>query len=280
MRRFSLRNSIGEVRSLNLENGLFLSNPQGLGVSRTYAFADGENGFFTFVQDTRDTRQQITGDLIFMENAYAEYLSLIQWMQETDVMEFVYQPEGTAYYRKVSLSSISKSELQQGRYLSCQIVWNCLTPWYRENPVSVDLSFESTEAVKTYAYAYPYKYRQSNVAGSIELVSEGQIDGALRIVLHGPCNDPSIMLRDMAGTLIGRMTLDVTLTSSDTLELSTLPMEESLRINGVDRCDLLDPSENVFVRLPHGMPCYLTVDTEAGDGCSARVFAYDYYRGV
>ena len=280
MRRFSLRNNLGEARFLNLESGLFLSNPQGLGINRAYSFTDGENGFFACVQDANDPRQQITGDLIFTGDAYAEYLDLIQWMQKTDAMEFVYQPAERTFYRKVNLSSVSKSELQSGGYLSCQIVWNCLTPWYRENPVSVDLSFETTGAIKAYSYAYPYRYRQSNAAGSVELLSQGQLDGAIRILLHGPCNDPTIVLKDAVGNLIGQTTLDITLTASDTLELSTLPTDEALLVNGVDRCDLLDPSENVFVRLPHGQSCFLTVDTEAGEGCSARVYAYDYYRGV
>ena len=280
MRRFSLRNELGEIRFLNMESGLFLSNPQGLGVNLAYSFADGDNGFFACVQDANDPRQQITGDLIFTGDAYAEYLDLIRWMQKTKTMELIYRPETAAYCRKVNLSSISKSELQQGGYLSCQIVLNCLTPWYRENPVTIDLSFGSSEADKTYAYAYPYRYRPGAIAGRIELFSGGQLDGALRIVLNGPCNDPVISLKEEDGMPIGQMTLDATLSAGEMIELSTLPGEEGLLLNGIDRCDLLDPTENVFMRLPHGRTCFLTIDTEPGEGCSARVYTYDYYRGV
>ena len=86
MRRFSLRNELGETRFLNMESGLFLSNPQGLGVNRAYSFADGDNGFFVCVQDANDPRQQIIGDLVFTGDAYGQYVDLIQWMQKTDTM--------------------------------------------------------------------------------------------------------------------------------------------------------------------------------------------------
>ena len=118
MRKFYLENEIGSRLPLNGEEGIFLSNPAGLGMTMPSDFADIHNGFFREVSKDSEPQSTVTGDLVFIgENAYADYRSFVDWCSGSESLHLIYKPYGTIeFYRDVYIRVYLKT---QNPYRNC-----------------------------------------------------------------------------------------------------------------------------------------------------------------
>ena len=163
MRKFYLENEIGSRLPLNGEEGIFLSNPAGLGMTMPSDFADIHNGFFREVSKDSEPQSTVTGDLVFIgENAYADYRSFVDWCSGSESLHLIYKPYGTIeFYRDVYISYLTKTELTDTRWLTVPASFVCLSPWYRAAPTSMSMSTESGYVLK-----YPYSYTKDLIYSS------------------------------------------------------------------------------------------------------------------
>ncbi len=111
MWKFYIENEIGSRLPLNGEQGIFLSNPAGLGLTMPSAFADIHNGFFRELSKDSEPQSTITGDLVFIgDNAYADYRSFVDWCSGSESLRLIYKPYGsTEFYRDICLNYANKS---------------------------------------------------------------------------------------------------------------------------------------------------------------------------
>ena len=81
-RKFYFRNGKGEQIPLNGENGIYASNPSGLGVDRSRTYADLGGGFFSVTYDASLPMQTPGFKLIFTRRhrQYEDYQALIRWL--------------------------------------------------------------------------------------------------------------------------------------------------------------------------------------------------------
>lgn len=280
MRKFALRNSIGEIYPMDGTNGILFLNPQGLGFSSAPTFADIKYGFFADVDNSAEPMNQVVGDIAFIGDPYGKYHTFVNWLNKGYPLELMYQPKGTQFYRSVEVSNLSKGEIELSGILRCTLALNCLTPWYKPNPINVNLAPDE-DSGKRYSYSYPYTYSSSAAESAVEIVSAGHIDGAIKLSAAGPLVSPVITLTNLGtGEVVGKVALNITVDSGQTLEFSTVPSDSYITVDGEDVIGNVDIMENVFFRLPRNTACSLSMVNSGAESIVAQIKVYDYYRSV
>ena len=226
MRKFYLENEIGSRLPLNGEEGIFLSNPAGLGMTMPSDFADIHNGFFREISRNSEPQSTVTCDLVFIgDNAYGDYRSFVDWCSGSASLHLIYKPYGnTEFYRDIYISYLTKTELTDTRWLSVPASFACLSPWYRAAPTSMSMSTESGSVLK-----YPFSYHadliySSSSAGSMaaDIPAGGHIPAAFELTYKGAIINPKITLVGSSSNITyGICALNATLGDNDSFTVST-----------------------------------------------------------
>lgn len=136
IRRFFLIRADGEQKDLNGADSIWLTDPAGLGVTKTPAYANLNYGFFTTTDDKQDAQEAISFTLNFTGlEPYYDYSKFVDWIFAATGLYIGYQPEGSygdVYTRPVSVKSIAKTELNKVGWLTAAVTLECLAPWTRE----------------------------------------------------------------------------------------------------------------------------------------------------
>ena len=288
-RKFYLEAASGERRDLNGADGVWLTEPAGLGLSLSPGFANARQGFFAVVQTDDVPQGSVYGTLIFTgPTPYARYSALLDWALAAPGLTLVYSPGGEEFYRRVSLVSLTKGEIKAPGWLSCELTLTALTPWYR--PTQQRLSMESTSAA---AMRYPFIYdddliyASGNVGSMTALLqAAGHLPSALSLSYAGAAVNPTVRLTGQSsGTVYGEISLDATLAESDRLEISTRYLDPYIRRVSADGSveDLLpqlDLAHDPWLRLPLAEPVQLSLLSTAALEGAAVLRVYDYFWSV
>ena len=290
MRKFYIENEIGSRLPLNGEQGIFLSNPAGLGLTMPSEFADIHNGFFRELSKDSEPQSAITGDLVFIgDNAYADYRSFVDWCSGSESLRLIYKPYGsTEFYRDICLSYLTKTELTDTRWLTVPTSLACLSPWYRAAPTSMSMSTESGYVLK-----YPYSYSRdliysSSSAGSMaaDIPAGGHIPAAFELTYKGAIVNPQIKLVGSSSNITyGICALNATLTDNESFTVSTFYGRCKVEITGadgiaVDALNDVDLAYEPFPRIPVNEDCVLLMSADSEITGQATVRVYYYYRSV
>lgn len=299
VRKIKLLNNNGQSIDCLLRTS-FLNDLGGLGYSESTTFYSYSEGFYAPIKRTLD-QNTITGRLSFLNrnDAYIDYRTLTEWVSAAErqrpdkALTISYEPTPNAgtsvFYRDVVLANISKGELDVGGYLTCNVSFICLTPWYSIDPYTISIGGADPDAdsYKIYNYTYSYKYEVPNsFVRNLNLSSD--LDGRLLIELEGNFNGPIISLYDPASNLVGMMDLsnaDLSVRTGDKLIYSTLPGDTGIWIerNGVkedlsNEIDFHDGSE-VFFTVPPGQAYRLSIRANSGSSSiTGTIRVYSYWR--
>lgn len=277
-RKFYFRNGRGEQIPLNGENGIYASDPSGLGVDRSRTYADLGGGFFSVTYDGSLPMQAPGFKLIFARrhHQYEDYQNLIRWLAAAgDGLRLVYVPYGgTAYHRKVLVRKITKKEITRVRWLECPCEVQTLSPWYRPAEYSAALASRALDVMR-----YPVRYTQERYAKShaptysVDLTPDGDMPAALSLTFTGAIVNPVISLVGLSsGTTYGTCRVADTLAAGTLFEWSSNPADSFCRktVSGVvtDLYDHMSPDESPFFLLGLDEPCTLrlTGDSISGSG--------------
>lgn len=289
-RKFYLENAAGERRDLNGKDRVYFSDPVGLGITLAQSYADLGNGFFSPISTGSEPQQQPGGTLNFTgPDPYADYRELINWMSGSDGLVLVYLPYGSEEYsRRVDINYLSKGELNFVRWLVVPVSFNVLTPWYRAAPSKLTLSVtEGNELRYPYYYTEDLIYGNSSTAAmSADVAKGGHVPAAIKMTYTGEILNPRIaLIGAQTGRTYGICSIGVQLSSSDTLEFSTLQRDSYARLRKADGTardllDALDLSSEPFFRIPLSEPCVLEVAADDTFTGAADLQIYYYYRSV
>lgn len=216
VRKVFLMDEQGNVIDCLLRSSFF-NDLAGLGYDDNVTYMDYGDGFFSPVK--RSSKQgSISGKMSFLDRgtAYADYRRLMNWVSTAETLrsdsaiKLCYRPYGSDTFTKdVLLTSISKGEIDVGGFLTCNVTFTSLTPWYSVT----SLKFTSSTI--------------GNVAGyNLPLYLDADTDGRYMIELSGSFAGMSVRFRDSTGTSYGFMdmtTANYPITGSDTLVFSTIP---------------------------------------------------------
>lgn len=290
MRKFYIENEIGSRLPLNGEEGIFLSNPAGLGMTMPSDFADIHYGFFREVSKNTEPQSTVTCDLVFIgENAYADYRSFVDWCNGSVSLHLIYKPYGTTeFYRDVYISYLTKTELTDTRWLSVPASLACPSPWYRAAPTSMSMSTESGSVLK-----YPYSYHadliySSSSAGSMaaDIPAGGHIPAAFELTYKGAIINPKISLVGSSSNITyGVCALNATLSDNESFTVSTFYGKCKVEITDAggktsDALNNVDLAYEPFPRVPVNEDCVLLMSADSDIAGRATVKVYYYFRSV
>lgn len=291
MRKFWLENSIGERRPLNNENGIFLSNPTGLGATLTPTSINMRHGFFSRVAIDEEPQNSISGDLVFARDccSYADYRGFADWVFAATKLYFIYNPYGEKeFYRRVEVDYLTKTEMARGEWLSVPFNLLCFTPWYSPENVILSVSSGGEDSFK-YDFSYTPNLAYSASYGgdvSASMTSTGHIPAALKVIYRGAIINPIISVQNANGVLIGKCKITAQLDHTETLLFSSAYLDSYVvkrKADGtyedlISKVDLLgDP----FFKIPPNEEFALIIeasDSIQASKVEARVFYY--YRTV
>ena len=193
MRNFVLYNAAGESYKL-MTRQRFLYSPGGLGFDRDDTFARlGSN----YAAVERGYAQgKITGNLYFPQpNAYQKYYDFVRFTDKQPLV-ISYTPDFGTFYRRVQVSKIDKSELNEFGALDVSVDLTALGLWYRtltaiNNGEQANGKIYSVDeqTQETIGYSYPYVYGES--AGVLRIQSDSYEDSPAKLTIFGPVANPS-----------------------------------------------------------------------------------------
>lgn len=195
----------------------FFNDLSGLGYDDQISYLNYGDGFFSPIKKSMK-QGTISGKMSFLnrDTAYEDYRKLMNWVSKAETLrsdsaiKLCYRPYGGDTFTKdVILTSVSKGELDVGGFLSCNVSFTSLTPWYSVT--------ELTDTSSTIG----------GVAGvNLSLNLDADMDGRYIIEMSGTFAGMSIRFRDSSGSSYGLMSLvtsNYSISGDDTLVFSTLP---------------------------------------------------------
>ena len=202
MKKLILKNSIGESYDL-LNSNVMTFQLEGLGYTDESTYVRAGN-IFVATDDLREQRE-IEFTALLYNNADAEYKKLVIFARKTPLL-LIYENNAGEYRVNCSLQSISRVDRKGYDIYGISISLLCHNDFYKT--VSAYNSGEVSGG-KTYDYSYNYQYTD-DVAESIRIQSETSEDSPCRIIIYGPCVNPT-WLHYLNGSLIasGSMTGEI-----------------------------------------------------------------------
>lgn len=319
MRKFYLENQIGERIPLNNETGIFLYEPEGLGIEYNHSYGESGSGFFLRVKDgvsqletsftlvfvpgemlTTDTgNRAIAGEAVagiaivgevpdlVIESPYERYKKFLDWIYTAEELFFIYCPYGQdEYYRHIEIKSIEKTELDKYGSLQPTVSVLPMTPWYLPAPININFGEDQTNAMRfTYTYNDDLIYGVGTRDYTADVVARGHIPSAVKIKFKGQVENPIFTLRGSSTRKVyGQCIITGTFGSTDTIEFSTAEQDSYVKkidSNGdeTDLIDSIDITTNPFFRVPLSEPCEVTLSGNSILG-KISMLQYAYYRGV
>lgn len=276
MKKLILKNVIGEAYDL-INSSVKTFQLTGLGFSdeSTYARA-GRN----YVLTERIMEQRELGlTVLFYQSADVGYKEFVIFCRKSPLTLF-YQNDSGEYRVTCDVKTITKTDRKGYSIYGCSLSLLCLTDWYRV--VSAYNSGEVTGG-KTYNYTYNYQY-SDGVAESVRIDSETTEDSPCKIMIYGPCENPS-WRHYVNGELIatGSMDGDVPTNRILVIDSTTIPFsitEQDLLGNlTADRYQACDFGTERFFFLQNGSNI-ISVSHSGSDICPLKVEANISYASV
>lgn len=288
IRKLYLENASGERVDLNGADGIYASEPSGLGMEISPVTGDLGSGFFAEFSSETEPMRPVAFKISFTRaDAYEQYQRLADWLSAAGgELLLVYNPTGSAEYRRrCRCTNLVKTEKNRVGWLQVSAQFKCFTPWYRPGSVNAGIEPLHADALRSDVSRYGTGRYSAGHAGaySADIAPAGQLPAAVRLTWRGQASEPVITLRGLTtGTVYARIVVPVELGSDDTLELFTGSNGSfTMTASGVetDVTTLLDPADDPFFRVPVSETCSLSITGSALNG-TADIRIYPYWRTV
>lgn len=298
MRLFYLQNELGNRISLNNETGIFLSEPEGLGLEFGDSFADIDEGFFKNVR-RKYAQNVIGGKLLFLKDPYNSYMDFISWCLAAKSLYFVYKPKDVEYYIHVEIHSFQKTEINEYGYLEIPIKLSYLSPWYVPSPAVITMIGEDLSPFRFGTDLVPGSRFGDETHPTVDVLSGsssesytsdihpiGHLPPAIKLTIKGECTAPIICLTGKrTGIQYGRCAINQTFNVGSTIELSTMYEDSYIKSydvlgNESDLLPYIDLTTDPFFKVPLTEDCILTITDSGTLNGKVNGYVYYYYRSV
>lgn len=304
MRYFKLENSAGEILDITTQQ-LFFHNIGGIGFE--------EKNDFTAVgrvwKLNKSDYQQgtVSGTMCFVgtedKTPYTQYREFYSFIDSTP-LQLLYYPNGlntTEYRKRVRVSKLEKSELNEYGVLDCNIEFISYTPWYK---IVRDLIEPGSGVVSgggwiwdrgskwrdsldvdysTYHYKFNGSYRRT-----VRFISDADGNGPVKLSIHGPLVNPT-WTQYVDGELVSTGGLiensPVTIDTNEILTIDNTSGAYSMTVynseTGIER--------NVYEYRDFNKPCFFTlklgvneivINSDNNDAVQIEAEGHIYYATV
>lgn len=224
VRKFWLTNANGDTYSLH-ENNVILTNPAGLGFSRSISMAVLGNSNAILSKSYDLASLPFSGEIDFIGSTNVE-----RYKEYNDFSKFLYfEPlelhykvpfDGTPYFCKVIVSNLEKTETGQDGIMRVNIQLTKQTSWYSEEKNQIEARERAYEG-KQYPLRRPYHYGVVSTK-NVKLYNAGVSETPMLVEIVGNVEDPSFSLYDSNNVQYGAAKLtgvyDYVAINSDDLE--------------------------------------------------------------
>ena len=280
VREFYIENEKGQQFSMmDIENSCFLNSPSGLGYSYNIEYSQiGDN----FIQNIRKiTQGQISGELIFKK--YDNYKSFVDFIESAESLKFVYKIPSEdgyrEYFKDIDISSVEKSEIEEGNILRVPVNFNCKTLWYEAKDVVITIDPVTNELRWNFQWNPLFvAYDNRNIV----FENKGHTEAPFKLELNGEVVDPIISILE-DDVVVKQLDLTgLTISQGDKFIYNTKDTEQEIyKISNGARTNLfnfLNPNFINFYKLRKGVS---TIKLEAdAEITSGKLTIYVQYKAV
>lgn len=257
-------------------SSIFVSNPEGLGISFDNKYSYIGDGFYPIIYDKKN-QNSIKFTLNFFgynsQNVYAMYYRLMQFIfsKGNGGLYLLYDPGESReeFIRKIHVESIEKNEINKYGYLESSCSFKAVTPWYRKNTKDTLIDHNNLSIDR------------------VSVSSPGQIPSALKFNIQGTApSGMSIVLKNDDGIEYGRCKFLEAFSDCE-IELSSQYNDSHiLKIDSQGQVEnyihKIDISTNPFFRIPKDGNYVIQVTPSSAITSNLQIdfYKYDYYLTV
>lgn len=304
MRYFKLENSAGEILDITTQQ-LFFHNIGGIGFE--------EKNDFTAVgrvwKLNKSDYQQgtVSGTMCFVgtedKTPYTQYREFYSFIGSTP-LQLLYYPNGlntTEYRKRVRVSKLDKSELNEYGVLECGIDFISYTPWYKIVRDIIEPGGEQSSNggwiwdrgnrwrdsldvdYSTYHYKFNGSYRRT-----VRFISDANGNGPIKLSIHGPLVNPT-WTQYVDGELVSTGGLiensPVTIDANEILTIDNTSGAYSMTVYNSET----DIERNVYEYRDFNKPCFFTlkqgvneivINSDNNDAVQIEAEGHIYYATV
>lgn len=282
VRKFLIENEKGQQIDMNnLREGCFITSPSELGYSNSSDFEQIGN---TFVESNRKIDKKDPKGVVYFKN-YDKCNEFINFIEKSSELKFVYiipfQNEEEIYYRDVSIKEFEKTEKKAG-ILSCNIVFNGLSLWYKKKTVIYTIEPQNNEIRWDFEWDSCFVDYDTR---SLSHINEGHIEAPILIEISGHVINPKIELY-VEGELYQEVPFNIEIAEYEKLLYGTKENDFYIYKQNTDgtleslfSLDVIKFENDNVIRIPKNRSCELrlTADNEIAN---AQITILEYYKAV
>lgn len=280
IREFYLENELGQRFSLmDIEKGCLLTNPEGLGFSRTIEY---EQVADDFVENINKLNQAlIQGEVNFLN--YDNYRLFVNFVLSANKLKLIYLvPSGQTteeFFKDIKISELTKKEIKPNGVMTETITMDSLGLWNKKTDIIYNITAQSDEV--RWNFRFPSKF-VSYSNRQIIYSNTGHKEASFLLEIPGFVINPSLTIKQN-NEIINIITIDNIIDNGETLYYCTKPSDMfiyKVDSNGVrtNLFSLLDINNTNFFELPQGTSeIILAADNEIEN---AKLTIYQEYIGI
>ena len=287
VRNFYFENETGKrIDCQKLDGSLFFYNVTGLGYEEEIQY---EQIGTTFIPNEKKIKQnQIGGNLEFYDMTYDEYCNFVNFINQSNFLRLIYIPKTSKreeFFRDIDVCKIEKNEEDDFNVLTCPILMNCKSLWYKEK--SITQTIEPIEDEVRWDFKWDSKFTEYDTR-SFEYINEGHVEAPIEVEIDGHVLNPSIELY-VDGELIQTVEFNVEIAQYEKLLYGTKENEFYVKKQNTDGTieDLYKYEENTVlnfandnvIRLPKNRSCEIRLNAET-EIEKAKITVYNFYKFV
>lgn len=304
MRYFKLENSAGEILDITTEQLLF-HDISGIGFEESNDFT--AIGRVWKLNKSEYQQAPVSGTMCFVgtdkKTSYTQYREFYSFIDSTP-LQLLYYPNGlntTEYRKRVRVSKLEKSEINEYGVLDCDIEFIPYTPWYKIVRDIIDPGGEQSSNggwiwdrgnkwrdsldvdYSTYHYKFNGSYRRT-----IRIISDTNGSGPIKLSIHGPLTNPT-WTQYVDGELVSTGGLiensPVTIDTNEILTIDNTSGTYSMTVynseTGIERnvYEYRDFNKQCFFTLKQGVN-EIVINTDNNDAVQIEAEGHIYYATV
>lgn len=282
-RKFRLINEKGQEYSLiDIQNYCALIEPTGLGYSYNREYEQIDNTYIeTFMKIEQN---QIEGTLLFL--SYDNYRKFTDFIEKSEELKFVYkipfQSKEEEFFRDIKIKSLTKKEIQSNGILNENIVFDCLSLWYKKTTAIYDMKAQTNEI------RWDFKWDSRFVdydTRKLKYINHGHIEAPILVEINGHVINPKISLY-IEGELYQEVPFLIEIAENEKILYGTKENEFYINKQNIDgtltnlfSLDYLDFYNDNVIRIPQNRSCEIRLTAQNGIS-KAKVEILTYYKIV
>ena len=273
--KFFIMNEKAARWSLNSPDTGVFTEPSGFGV-------DYNNNYLkvgdVWIPNSSELKQpEPSGKIVFPKKQYETYQSFMNFINRATQLVLVYQPAGleTEYFAEIDAVTIQKGGYSIGETFTVPVKFVCKSLFYTEE----QFNYQIQKAEREVRWDFKWETR-FNDANSVYFVfnNDGHVESPFILSFIGYCLNPEMQVLHNGAELYN-VKWNVELQGNDRLTMSSFDDDLYIDVNGVDRKDILDFTNQNFFKLPVGTT-EIHFRSEAGRMNDITMSLEKYYTGV